>query len=99
MKLMLGFNILLLLPLLQLLISSIIIIIVIIMMLTMMTTTTTTTTTATTTAFPVFAVMLFACNWAVALSMQLRPLICTVHIQYMGAVSPEQPSDFWKVLG
>ena len=97
MKLMLGFNILLLLPLLQLLISSIIIIIVIIMMLTMMTTTTTTT--ATTTAFPVFAVMLFACNWAVALSMQLRPLICTVHIQYMGAVSPEQPSDFWKVLG
>jgi len=43
--------------------------------------TTATTTAATTTAHPLLAKMLFICNWAVGLSIQLRALISTVHIQ------------------
>jgi hypothetical protein len=42
-------------------------------------TTAMTTAAATTTSYPVLAVMLFICNWAVGLSIQLRALIPTVH--------------------
>jgi hypothetical protein len=42
---------------------------------------TTITIAATITVFPVFAVMLFICNWAVCMLIQLRALISTVHIQ------------------
>jgi len=51
------------------------------MMMMTMTETTATAAAASTTAFPVLAVMLFICNWALDLSVQLRALISTVHMQ------------------